>query len=369
MSKYDIDRTVLTNYSDVDATTVNAESVESATDQKEFEYINSRFTQDYGYFTQIAKLKSAIIMKAIWTVGKGYTTDIATKSVLDNIIGDGKQTFKDILFSLDVTKRVGRDSFALIVRDPDIPKNRIESLRNLIVLDPSKIKIIFGRYGNIIRYEQLSGVGGAKPKVFQPDEILHLSYNKLAGSIHGTSVPESVEKIILADEENFRIMQKLTRFQAVPFIMFKVKSDNVTTINTFKSNIKQARAEGEDLIIPDDENILSYEVVQLNPSSILMEWRNSLNNSFYQAVGMPLILFGSAGQTESGGKIEYLGHETVFEHEQREIEEQLKAQLGIEINLNPPTSLLDNLAQDENKDSQNALTFQPADATAGKVSA
>ena len=81
-----------------------------------------------------------------------------------------------------------------------------------------------------------------------------------------------------------------------------------------------------------------------------------------------MILFGSAGSTESGGKVEYLGHETVFEHDQLYIEEQVKAQLGYKINLNSPTSLLENLAADENKDAQNAIAFQPQDARGGRDS-
>ena len=174
------------------------------------------------------------------------------------------------------------------------------------------------------------------------------------------------EKIILADEENFNVMQKVARFQAVPFIIFSVKTDNAVSIARFKSNIKSARENQDDLIIPDDENLLDWDTVQVTPSAILMEWRNSLNNQFYQAVGMPLILFGGAGTTESGGKVEYLGHETVFEFGQRYIERQVQAQLGWKINLNSPTTLLENLQADEAKDAQNGIQFQPQDALGGQ---
>lgn len=371
MSKYDLDNTAVTNYSSLDAHTVDLGKVDTVQDQDETYYTNERFSTDWGYFLNIPKLKSAILMKSIWTVGKGYTCDTRTKVILNGVTGDGKQTFKDILFSMDVTKRAARDSYAEIIKDED------GNLINLKLLDPSNVRTVYGRDGRIKRYELLkripAGIIGKAKSLFgmktyqkyKPDEIFHLSHNKFAGSMHGISVPESVEKIILADDENFNIMRKLTRFQAVPFIIFKVKADDPSTIARFKQNIKDARTSGEDLIVPDDENILSWEVIQVTPSSVLMEWRNNLNNQFYQAVGMPLILFGSAGSTESGGKIEYLGHETVFEHEQREIEEQIYSQLGLEINLNPPTSLLENLQQDENKDAQNALSFQPSDITAG----
>ena len=368
----DLNQAVVTNYSDIDAHTIDTSVVDSVQDQEETYYYNDRFNTDWGYFNRVAKLKSAIIMKAIWTVGKGYKCDNYTKILLDNIRGDGKQTFQDILFNMVVTKQAVRDSFAEIIR------NNKGTLINLKILDPSYIRVVYNQNGTIKRYDQMkpapkgfvsrikSLFANRVYQSFKPQEIFHLSNNKLAGSMHGISVPESVEKIILADDENFNIMKKLTRFQAVPFIMFKVKSDDPTTIATFKANIKEAREYGEDLIIPDDENLLSYDVVQVNPSSILMEWRRNMNEQFYQAVGMPLILFGSAGTTESGGKIEYLGHETVFEYDQLNIEEQVWQQLGLRIELNSPTSLLENLQTDQAKDARQGMEIQPNDVQAGK---
>lgn len=370
-----INNTVSSSYSSIDEHSIDSMQVDSVQDGDETRYTNDRWTTDWGYFNTIPKLKSAIIMKAIWTVGKGYSCNARTKVQLDYIQGNGKQTFLDILLSMVVTKQVGRDAFAEIVRDPDTG-----TIINLKVLDPSSITIVYGTNGMIKRYEQTkkNPTKGLINKVknlvkgknsfhdFEPRDIFHLTHNNFAGEIHGRSIPESVEKIILADDENFNVMKKLTRFQAVPFIIFKVKSDRAATIATFKANIKDARENGEDLIIPDDENLLSWEVVQVNPAAVLMEWRNSVNNQFYQAVGMPMILFGSAGSTESGGKIEYLGHETVFESDQLYVEKQVEAQLGWKINLNSPTSLLENLQGDEVKDAQNGAQFQPQDAEGGR---
>jgi hypothetical protein len=369
----DLNQTAVTNYSDLDSHTIDTSRIGSVQDQDETVYSNDRFAKDWGYFMKVAKLHSAILMKGIWTVGKGFTCTPRDKIILDHVTGDGKQTIHDILFDMVVTKQAVRDSFAEIVRD-----EKTGTLLNLKIMDPSRMRIIYGRDARIKRYEQLKPkakgfIGKIKQafsssiyETFKPEEIFHLSNNKLAGSMHGTSVPENVEKIILADDENFNVMQKLTRFQAVPFIIFKVKSDNSTTIATFKSNIKDAREHGEDLIVPDDENLLSWDVVQVNPSSILMDWRNSVNSELYRAVGMPLILFGSSGTTESGGKIEYLGHETVFEHDQLEIEQQFYSQVGIKINLNSPTSLLENLQTDQSKDAQQGMEIQQSDVTAGR---
>jgi len=118
------------------------------------------------------------------------------------------------------------------------------------------------------------------------------------------------------------------------------------------------------MVIPDDENILSFETVTINPSNFIIEWLRMNDQEFYRAAGMPMVLFGGGG-SEANGKTSYLGHETVFENDQLYIEEQVKAQLGFEINLNSPASLLENLQMDEAKDNQNPLAFQPNDVTAG----
>ena len=271
MGSYDSDSQTSINYSSITKHKIDTMNVDSVGDQEETISTATRWSQDWGYFNRIPKLKSAIIMKAIWTCGKGYVADTLTGIKLEKIIGNGKQTFKDILFNLIVVKQIGGDAFAEIIRDPDT-----DDIINLKIIDPSNFQIIYGRNGMIKRYEQVTQKG--LKKTFKPKEIFHLSHNNFAGEMRGRSIPEMCEKIIIADDENFNIMQKLTRFQAVPFIVFKVKTDNAASIAKFKDNIKTARTSGDDLIVPDDENILSWEVVQVSPSAILMDWRNSINN-------------------------------------------------------------------------------------------
>jgi hypothetical protein len=81
---------------------------------------------------------------------------------------------------------------------------------------------------------------------------------------------------------------------------------------------------------------------------------------------LPLIVFGSSGSTESGGKIEYLAHEQVFSHDQKFIEDQIWNQLYLRIKLNSPVTLLENLQQDQSKDANQGLELQQSDVTAGR---
>lgn len=80
---------------------------------------------------------------------------------------------------------------------------------------------------------------------------------------------------------------------------------------------------------------------------------------------MPISIFGSSGSTESGGKIEYLGHETVFSKSQRFLEQQIWNQLYLKVKFNSPATLLENLQTDERKDANQGMEIQPSDVTAG----
>lgn len=324
----------------------------------ETEYINTNWAKWWGYFNAMPALKSAILMKAIWSVGKGWTSDTRTKIILEHITGWGKDTFDDILFNLEVVRYINGDAFAEIIRDEETG-----ILINLKPLDPSSIKIIVDSKGIIKRYEQISKLGDGKAvKKFMPEEIFHLSCDRLADQIHGISKIEALEPTIKAEMENFNDMRKLMHYQGKPFILWKLQTDDPTKIAEIKSKIDNARNLGEDMFIPDDDDAVKYEIVQLNPSQMILQWANSVNQRFYRALGMPLLLFGQAGSTESGGKVEYLGHEQVFEYGQRYIENQIWQQLGLKLNLIPPTSLLENLQADEAKDAgfQTSVGINPA---------
>lgn len=347
----------------VDDVTVDLKNTDGVGDQKETEWINSNWSKYWGYFNTIPELKSAVLMKGIWDVGKGYTADDTTTTILEQISGWGKDTFDDILFNLEVVKRIGGDSFAEVIRGED------GNVINLKPLDPSSIKIIVNRKGIIERYEQINKLSkkGETIHKFNPADMLHFSNNRLADQIHGISDIESMEKTILAEYESFDDIKKIMHHQAKPMLMFKLGTDDPTKIAEFTAKMDVAVNKGENIYVPNDKDAVDFEVIQVNVSSIIFQWRNDIQNKFYRAMGLPLVIFGQAGQTESGGKIEYLAHEQVFEKDQRGIEQQLYNQLGLKIDLIPPVSLLENLQNDEAKDANQGMEIQKADVTAGAV--
>src|SRR3990167_9000986 len=99
---------------------VPTKALDGSYQQKETKWLNTKWTTYWGYFNAIADLKSAMIMKAIWDVGKGWISeDPETQVILEHIQGWGKDTFDDVLFNMLIQMRVGGDAFAERVLDED----------------------------------------------------------------------------------------------------------------------------------------------------------------------------------------------------------------------------------------------------------
>lgn len=347
------------------ATAITPLETDGVSGGKTTEYTNNEWSTLWAFFNDHPELKSAMLMKVIWDVGKGYIADKSFQPILDKINGMGKDSFDDILFNMDLCRYVGRDSFAEIIRNP-----KTGTLVNLKVLDPSSIKIYLDDSGIIDHYEQISKTGEKGHTEFKPQDIFHLTCDRLADQVHGISKIESLSDTLLADIESFADGKKLMHQQARPFIIFKWKTDDLAKITTMKARIDTLRNLGEDLHIPDDNGDISHEVVQVNPSTAFLSWRQDVVNRIYRALGMPLVLFGASGSTESGGKMEVFAHQNVWAREQRYIETQVWNQLAIKIKLVPPDSLGQNLANDEAKDQSasgqpQGLEQQPQDTAIG----
>jgi len=341
--------TIVTDYS------IDSKSLDSPSDQKETEYINSNFAKQYGYYSSIPDLKSAIIDKAIWLTGRGWTANIRDTIVLESLRGFGKDSFNDIIQNMLINMCIGGDAYAEIIRDPDT-----DELINLKPLNAGNMKIIVDDKGIIKRYEQINK---GKTIKFKPEEIFHLCNNRIGDQIHGISDIDSIEQTLLAEGESFTDMKKIMHRQAKPLIMFKLGTDNATKIASFIAKMDKATAEGENIYIPDDADAVSYEVVQVTPSPLVLNWRDDIRKKFYRTIGLPELLPGGGGEaTESGGKIGYLAYQQKVEYGQRYIEVQIKNQLGIEIDFLSPESISPNLKQDEQKDPG---AFLPSDTTAG----
>jgi len=336
----------------VDDFSVATQNTDGVLDQKETTFVNDRWSQQLGYFRTIPELNRAITALAIWTAGKGFNTDSATEVLLDNITGWGEESFHQIMLNMIKTKKIGGDAFAEIIR------NDSGTLVNLKILDPATMRIVVNRQGIIIRYEQISKV--KKPeKKFKPQDIFHITNDRIADEIHGTSIVDVVETTILARNEAMADWRKVLHRNVVPVRIIEADTDDTTKIANLKTQYEEAINKGEVLIVPKG----NVEIKDSNP--VLQDSLSTIRyyeNFFYSAVGIPKVIASSEDFTESSSKIAFLTFEPIYTNEQTLLESDLWNQLAIRVTFNRPPSLSNNLKQDEAKDPS---PFQPNDTEAG----
>lgn len=337
----------------------SVESIETdgAGSQNENFWSNDKWPQQLGYYTKIPELNAAIDAKATWTVGKGLIADPQTELLLDTIKGHGKDTFNTILENMIRTYYIGGDSYAEIIRDEE------DNLINLKPLDPGKIQIVFNKKGIITAYNQLDKEGRPKRKL-QPEDVLHLSRNRVADQIHGTSVIDAVEQIILARNEAIEDYRTMLHRFVKPRFIFHLDTDDPTEIAAFKAKMDAENTAGENLYVP--MNAVTPELMSVAPNSTLdpKAWIEAQGDYFYEAVGTPQIIIGGSGEfTEASAKIAYLAWQQNIEEEQLYVEEQVLSQLNLVIELEFPASLENELLSDKSKDGN--MNIQPSETTAG----
>ena len=335
---------------------VDQETTEGAGDQKEFSYQNADWSQDYGYYKTIPEFKSAVDTKARWTVGAGFVTDPLTSLLLGTIKGNGKDTFLNILRNMVVCKTISKDSFAEVIRD----KNGF--LINLKPLDPSSITIVYNDKGRIIRYEQTTKA--KKIIKFQPEDIFHLSHERVADEVKGTRIIDALEWLILARNEAMNDWKTVLHRNVKPMRIWYLDSDDDSEIAAFKAETDDANANTENIYVP--KGTVETEIASVAPNATLspLQWINQLNDYFFQTVNTPQIIIGNGKEfTDASGKIVYLSYEQTVKAEQLYLEEQVLSQLNIEIKLNFPASLQNELISSREKD-PNLQSAQPNDMTA-----
>ena len=313
--------------------TVDAQETDGQQDQKETTWQMTDWSTNLGYYKTIPELKTAIDTKATWTVGAGFKADPETELLLSAIKGNGKDSFNGILKNGIKVKTSGSDSYAEIIR------NKEGFLINLKPLDPSTIVIVQNRKGMMLRYEQTSKTKKAS-KRFKPEQIFHLSRDRIADEIHGTGVIPAVKWIIDARNEAMADWKRVLHRNVDPLWIFHLDTDDPAEIAAFKKKNDSARENGENMYIPKGVVVPELVATATNASLNPLAWINQLNDYFFQAVNVPQIIVGNAKEfTDASGKIVYLSYEQSVKAEQLYIEEQVLGQLNLEIHLTFPASL------------------------------
>lgn len=332
---------VMTDYS------VASEVTDGAGEEQETRYHNTHWSEDYGYYKNIPEFKVAVDTKATWTMGAGYEVDDGpTELILTSITGNGKDNFNSILKNMIKVKTITGDSFAeIILNDNGL-------IINLKPLDPSSMVIVQDNKGRIKRYEQVTKVG-EKTYInkFKPEEIFHLSHERMADEIKGTRIIDSLKSLILARNEAIADWKTVLHRNVRPMRIWYLDTDDEAQIASFKAKTDSAYGNTENIYVP--KGTVESEIASVAPNQTLspLAWVAQLGDMFFQAVNVPQIIIGNAKEfTDASGKIVYLAYEQSVKAEQLYIEEQVLGQLNLEIALTFPASLQNELISSREAD-------------------
>lgn len=350
MPDTDLNKSTTTNLdSEVSTFSVGAAHVDSA--QGDFVvWDNRNFHTNLGYYKSIPEFKKAVDALATWTVGKGFTSE-GDLEILENISGNGKQSFQTIMEGHMVMKKVNGDSYIEIIR------NEQGTLVNLKLLNPARMKTFFTNKGLVDHYEQ-TDVGSNKTiRTFKPTDILHSMNEIIADEIHGTSALEACKWVIDARNEAMSDWRRISHRSTIR-VMY-VDIDDTTKLNTIKDQYKTAIDKGELMIIPAKRSEAEFEQMVLPPIDAFMQWIRYLEDFFYKAVGIPRIILGGAQEhTEASAKVGYITFEPVYTQEQQELEADLWNQVALKVKFNRPAEL-GGLVQEEEQKNTGQLGIQP----------
>ena len=216
---------------------------------------------------------------------------------------------------------------------------------NLKPLDPSKMKSIWSNKGRIIRYEQTNSkkfmfIFKRKTTKFEPEQIFHLTNERIGDEMHGTSVIDTVMWIIDARNEAMNDYKRVMHRNIDPLWIFHMDTDDTNEIAAFKKKNDKDRGKGESMYIPKGVVVPELVSVAANATLNPLTWIESLNDYFWQQVNVPQIIVGNAKSfTDASGKIVYLAYEQSVKARQLYLEEQVLLQLNLEIKLTFPASL------------------------------
>ncbi len=336
---------------------VQSTSIDGISDAQDTRYTNNKFTEQYGFYTNITDIEEVIDAKAQWLIGKGYKADAQTTLILDQIKGYGKDSFNTIIENLYAMIEIGEDSYAEIIRDEK--RNFI----NLKPLNTERMTIVAGSNGLIKHYEYSGNNAKAFTK-FKPDEIFHLSRNRRGDEIHGRSMITVLSTLIKAKQQAIQDNSAVMHRYVMPQWKFKLKTDDPAEIAAYKEKMDAATAANDNIYEPFD--VAESELMAVAPNATLnpLAYIQYLDAAFYKAAGVPqFIVGGGTGFTEASEKIAYLAWQQKVEKMQLYIEEQVGMQLGLEIELEFPASLENELLSDNKKDG--AVNVDASETTAG----
>jgi hypothetical protein len=309
-------------------------------------YQTSTWTTHNGYYMGHSSIRAVINKLKMWTVGKGSNvekTKATTQKILDRVIGNGKETFDEVMKNQVGVRHIDGNSYAEIVG------GKGTKLLNLKPLNPGAVKVYYNEFGMLDHYGYQYSDSGEEQR-FEKEEIFHLSLNRNADGMGGTGDIECLIKYLDKIKQLDEDMAVMFHRYIVPMIIWKLNTTDETDIGQFKATHKIAKDSGNDIIISDKAT--DWDLVEAGKNGVdPLSWRQTWVEEVTKGGGVPaLIMAIEAGSTEASSKMVYVAWQQVIEDEQNYLEKQIKLQLGLDVTFEFPARIEENLGEDEGKD-------------------
>ena len=339
---------------------VSAKTIDEAGPQPETYWYNSNWSTYLGYLKTIPEYRNAVRALAIYTCGRGWTSeDPRVVPMLENIRGWGEDTFDSIMQDMIIVKKTNGDAYCEIMRNKDNP----ETIINLKKLNPARVRHVVDPQGILIGYDWMTADGKTAMKRIQVQDMFHICNDRITNEIHGTSVLESMKFIIEWLNEMMSDLRRLMHRSTVRVMYIDV--DNTTKLQTVREQYKDAIKNGEVLILPGRKGDVEFEELNVPPTEAWLTVIRFARDYFYEVLGVPKVITGGTQEsTEASSKIGYQTFEQPYITEQRLLEQDIWNQLAIRVKFDRPKSLLDDLAG-EQQANQSQVGFQPSEMMPG----
>ena len=294
----------------------------------------------HGAYRTIAEIRSTIDVWARWVISKKITfKNKEQEKQAMKITGGGKDTFRKILINIKKVSKIGGDAFAEIIRD------RAGRLLNLKTLNPGNIKIVSNSKGFLKEYQQVhfntSDGTFIKTGSWTPKEMLHIINEKIAEENHGIPEIEKIWSIIKMRHQAMGDQSVVLHRYGKPTNFYEADTDDETELEDITATINKAVRQFENVVTPKGvlskiERISTPQYSTLDP----IPWLLFLRSYFTESSNVPDLIRGKSDEVSlAAGKLNWLGFKEKIIQEQLDFAEEIKMQLGLDLEFEEPKEI------------------------------
>ena len=351
MGLYDIDAVVTTNLNDI------FKDYESPLKDTDIITWTPEWQKWHGQYRDIPENQATIDVWCKWIIGKKITfLKPEHEKTAKKIKGNGKDTFRKILLNGKRTSKICGDGFIQKVKD------KAGRLINLIPQNPGTITIIANRKSRILKYVQFMentniNLGTTNAEIqeeiqknimektivssWDPDEMFHISNNRIADEIHGIPESEKLELIGQWKKQASEDQSTIIRRYGKPTYFYEVDTDDDTEIADIETKINKTITEFSNMVVPKGtlSEVKNIRTPQLGTIDVI-PWLNHLRSYYTEASGVPDLIRGKSDEVSlAAGKLNVLGFKEKIIMEQIEFSEDIEAQINLELEFEPPPQI------------------------------